>query len=161
MARPTVYNEEVKNEICGRISEGESLRSVCASDNLPAISTIMDWLVKNTYPEFSEQYTRSRHVQYLLMADEILDIADNGANDYMIRHHKDDEAYSLNGEHVQRSRIRLDTRKWVLCKMLPKIYGDKPETVNEDAPPLNITFEVSPAVKDINITKGEKQSNET
>jgi hypothetical protein len=33
----------------------------------------------------------------------------------------------LNGEHIQRSRVRIDTRKWMLSKMLPKVYGDKTE----------------------------------
>jgi hypothetical protein len=41
----------------------------------------------------------------------------------------DDErgGWGLNGEHIQRSRVRIDTRKWMLSKMLPKSYGDKTE----------------------------------
>jgi hypothetical protein len=59
------------------------------------------------------------------MADELLEIADDGSNDWMIRQHGADQSYAPNGEHIQRSRLRLDTRKWLLLKALPKIYGDK------------------------------------
>ncbi len=36
-------------------------------------------------------------------------------------------APELNSENIQRSRVRIDTRKWLLSKMLPRIYGDKSE----------------------------------
>jgi len=62
----------------------------------------------------------------MAMADELLEVADDGKNDWMERQGEDDQKlYVLNGEHVQRSRIRVDTRKWLLSKALPKVYGDK------------------------------------
>lgn len=61
------------------------------------------------------------------MADELLEIADDGTNDWMERIDGDGAGvgWVLNGEHVQRSRVRIDTRKWLLSKMAPKRYGDK------------------------------------
>ena len=59
------------------------------------------------------------------MADELIEISDNGKNDWMLRNGKDEPGYEANGEHLQRSRLRVDTRKWMLSKALPKIYGDK------------------------------------
>ena len=60
-------------------------------------------------------------------AEEILEIADDARNDYMEK--LDDSGnllgYTLNGEHVQRSRLRIDTRKWLMSKQNPKVYGDK------------------------------------
>ena len=57
------------------------------------------------------------------------DIADNGENDYMKRSGKDQEpGYVVNGEAIQRSRLRVDARKWLLSKLAPKKYGDKIET---------------------------------
>jgi hypothetical protein len=68
------------------------------------------------------------------MADEILDIADDGSNDYMAITRKDEsEAWQLNGEHIQRSRLRVDTRKWLMAKMKPKVYGDKLDVVSDGA----------------------------
>jgi hypothetical protein len=61
------------------------------------------------------------------MADELLDIADDSTNDYMDRVGKDGEVTRvLDQEAMARSRLRLDTRKWMLSKMLPKVFGDKP-----------------------------------
>jgi hypothetical protein len=78
---------------------------------------------------FSQRYARARELQAHSIADELLEIADDGRNDWMQRLGKgdDDPGWGLNGEHIQRSRVRIDTRKWMLSKMLPKSYGDKTE----------------------------------
>jgi len=59
------------------------------------------------------------------MADEVMEIADDGTNDWIESNDPDNPGYRFNGEHYQRSRLRVDTRKWMLAKALPKIYGDK------------------------------------
>ncbi len=70
---------------------------------------------------FSEQYARAREIQAFAIADELLEIADDGRNDWMQRRGNDERGgWELNGEHIQRSRVRIDTRKWMLSKMLPK-----------------------------------------
>jgi hypothetical protein len=61
------------------------------------------------------------------MADELMEIADDGRNDWMERHGEEDPGWQVNSEHIQRSRLRVDARKWTLSKVLPKIYGDKQE----------------------------------
>ena len=33
--------------------------------------------------------------------------------------------WRVNGEHVQRSKLRVDARKWLLSKIAPKQYGEK------------------------------------
>lgn len=66
-------------------------------------------------------------------ADELLDIADDGTNDWMLRNDDGENvSYSLNGEHVQRSRLRVDTRKWLLSKLIPA-YAEK--RINEHTGP--------------------------
>ena len=123
--RPTTYTDDIATEICARIAEGESLRSICQDDHTPAMSSVMLWLIDGKHQSFSEQYAEARRIQAETLADELFDIADDGSNDWMKRHDKDgDESYVLNGEHVQRSRLRLDTRKWYLSKVLPK-FADK------------------------------------
>lgn len=123
--RPTTYTDDLANDICSRIASGESLRSICRDDAMPAMSSVMLWLVDGKHPMFSEQYTKARQIQAESLADELFDIADDGSNDWMAKHGKDDEpGYVLNGEHVQRSRLRVDTRKWYLSKVLPR-FADK------------------------------------
>ena len=59
------------------------------------------------------------------MAEEILDISDDGTNDWEEREiARGRTIIALNTEAVQRSKLRVDTRKWLMAKMKPKKYGD-------------------------------------
>ena len=91
---------------------------------MPNERTVRRWALDNK-EAFAEKYSRAREIGYLSMADEMLEIADDGSNDWMLRQHAGNQSCTANGEHIQRSRLRLDTRKWLLSKALPKIYGDK------------------------------------
>jgi len=135
MARPTIYTDELGAEICRRLADGESLLSICKADEMPARSTVVLWSNDKEHP-FSDSYAEARLQGYQKMAEELLDIADDGSNDWMERHDPNNPGYSFNGEHSQRSRLRLDTRKWLLAKCLPKMYGDKMELTGKDGEPL-------------------------
>ncbi len=127
--RPTKYNSKIDEEICTRLATGESLRHICTDDHIPHIATIMTWVfgtVAGT-EEFHEHYNSARKMQAELMADELNDIADNGINDWMERHGDNNEGYQVNGEAIQRSRLRVDTRKWVASRLLGN-YSEKKET---------------------------------
>lgn len=123
--RPTDYSAELASKICAELALGRSLRTVCKDESLPCMSTVFNWF--RLYPEFLEQYTRAKEESADAMAEECLDIADDGTNDYMERLDKDGECvgYQVNGEHIQRSRLRVETRKWLMAKMKPKKYGEK------------------------------------
>lgn len=121
--RPTDYSPELAAKICSRIATGEKVSDICLDDSMPSPSSVYLWLTK--HPEFSEQYAKAQADRSHVMAEEILDIADDGSNDWMERHHGEDTAWVANGEALQRSRLRVDTRKWLMSKMLPKKYGDK------------------------------------
>jgi len=125
VGRPTIYSDDLAKEICLRIASGESVRSICQYDNMPSKSTVMLWLIDGEHEFFSDQYAKARQIQAETLADELFDIADDGSNDWMKRTNKDGEEYFLlNGEAVARSRLRVDTRKWYLSKVLPK-FADK------------------------------------
>lgn len=76
---------------------------------------------------FSRDYTRARQTGYIRLADEILEISDDGTNDWMEAR----GGYVVNREATERSRLRVDTRKWLLSKALPKIWGDKLDVTNK------------------------------
>jgi hypothetical protein len=123
-ARP-VYTPELAHEICRRLTAGETLRVICQGEEMPAASTVGLWVLDDLNG-FAEQYARARLVGYHTMADELIEIADDGTNDYVEKERSDgSKAIAFDAEHVQRSRLRVDTRKWLLSKALPKIYGDK------------------------------------
>ena len=83
-------------------------------------STVLGWA--EAHKEFGEQYARARQFGYQLLADEILAISDDGLND---TYTDDDGNVRTATDVVARSRLRVDSRKWMLSKMLPKVYGDK------------------------------------
>lgn len=125
MIGETVYTQEIAEYICEELAKGRTLRDVCRDEGTPAESTVRLWALDDR-EGFAAQYARAREIGYFAMADECVEIADDGRNDWQVR--QDEEggvAYQLNGEHVARSRLRLDTRKWLLAKALPKVFGDK------------------------------------
>ena len=74
----------------------------------------------------AQQYARARDFGYEILADEILEIADDGTNDWMERQQRNGSIETVtNKDHLERSRQRIDARKWLLSKALPKKYGDK------------------------------------
>ncbi len=129
MGRPTDYTEELGAEICARIANGDSVRTICKADDMPASSSIFLWLSQHS--EFSENYEKARQERAEGIYEETLEISDDGTNDWMERRSESEKGagvltgWVLNGEHVQRSRLRVDTRKWFLARMNPKKYGEK------------------------------------
>lgn len=135
--RPTDFSAEVASAICSELAKGRSLRDVCADEAMPAESTVRAWALEDR-DGFSAQYARAREIGYHSMADELMEIADDARNDWMERRGEDDAGWQANGEHIQRSRLRVDTRKWMLSKALPKLYGDKVALTDGDGGPFTI-----------------------
>lgn len=141
--RPTTYTDKLAKDICLLIAEGLSLRSIAAAEGMPSKSTIMRWLAQRE--DFRDQYARAKELQADALAEEMLDIADDAANDWMEIHDKDGKSagFKLNGEHVQRSRLRIEARKWLLSKLQPKKYGDRLDLNHGGQPenPLNLLLQ--------------------
>ena len=119
--RPTKYSDKLADRICQKIAEGYSARSICKEKDMVSMQTLFRWLREND--KFREQYVRACEERSYAQAEEIIDIADNATNDYMEK--LEGDGYIFNSENVQRSRLRIDTRKWLMSKMNPKVYGDK------------------------------------
>lgn len=118
--RPTIYNEEVSQDICRLLMVGKSLRKICDLEGMPSITTVMRWLSEDK-GTFREQYAHARDIQAEYLLDEMIDIADDSINDYEIV----DGQERVNHEHLNRSKLRIDARKWVIEKQAPKKYGSK------------------------------------
>lgn len=145
--RPSSYTPEIAKSICERLSAGESLRSICRDDEMPSEVSVRRWVVEDR-EGFSAHYARARDAGLECMAEELLEIADDGSNDWMEKHSEDGASlgWALNGEHVQRSRVRIDTRKWLLSKMAPKRYGDKLTVAGDENSPVRHVVEHKPAI---------------
>lgn len=104
--RPTEFDQATADAICQRMALGESLRKICRDEDMPAESTVRLWAVSDR-AGFYAQYARARASQMEAMAEDIIDIADDKEED------------------PQRARLRVDTRKWLMSKIAPKVYGDR------------------------------------
>lgn len=126
MGRPTDYNQDIASIICDLVSTStHGLKRLCAENpGLPDEVTIHRWRLK--HEAFRQQYAEAKRTQAELLAQEIIEIADDNSRDTII----DDEGNErMNTEFVARSRLRVDARKWVASKLLPKVYGDAKEAV--------------------------------
>jgi hypothetical protein len=123
----TVRTDAVVFELLERIADGESLRAICRDDHMPDKATVFRWLADDA--DLRDQYARARETQADSIFDEIIEIADDARNDWMERQGPDGQGvgWQLNGDHVQRSRLRIDARTWMAGKLRPKVYGDKVE----------------------------------
>lgn len=125
MAGVTTYSEDMALIICERLADGESLKAICEDDDMPARSTVFKWLAESE--TFSDMYARAREEQADAIFDEILNIADDGRNDWMERRGEEDAGWVTNGENIQRAKLRIEARKWMAGKLRPKKYGEKLE----------------------------------
>lgn len=120
---PSIYTQELADAICDLLASGMSMRSVAKKEGMPSCQTMFKWIREK--PEFAEQYARAKQECADALVEEMQDIADDASNDWMEREDPKNPGYDFNGEHVQRSRLRIDTRKWIASKLKPKKYGEK------------------------------------
>lgn len=103
--RPTIYTQDLADEICSQLAEGISLRTICLPEEMPNKSTVFRWL--RTHEEFCDQYAKAKESSADALLEDMFSIADD------------------QDEDVARSRLRVDVRKWAASKLKPKKYGDK------------------------------------
>ena len=122
--RPQQYTSELAKEICDVISStSKGTKRLCAEHpHWPCQDTLFTWI--KSYPDFSEQYTRAKKCQVNLLVDEILDIADDASQDQLTT---DRGEIIPNSQAVSRAKLKIDTRKWLACKLIPRVYGNKAE----------------------------------
>jgi hypothetical protein len=121
LREPNTYRPDVVQAVLDLIAEGKSLRAIAAIDGMPTPANFIRW-VNLDIDGLAERYAHARAVAWQVMADEVGDIADDGVNDKFMNA---DGKVVIDTDHINRSRLRVDTRKWLLSKMLPKVYGEK------------------------------------
>ncbi len=131
IGRPRAYSKALGDEICRRLKEGESLRSIDRDPKMPNASTVYSWLLKSSenpeYEAFSKQYADARDIQADQMFEEIDELADASVDD-IVGDDKSDNA------RVAARKLQVDTRKWRLGRMKPKKYGEKMDITSGGKP---------------------------
>ena len=135
--RPSPYTPALAAGICGWVRQGYTLRQIAELPNMPAKSTIIEWLGK--HEAFSDQYARAHELQALVMEDEIREIAEDGRNDWMEREAKDGTVELVpNEELISRRRLRIDTMKWLMEKKAPKRFGRQLAVTGKAGGPVQV-----------------------
>lgn len=133
MGRPSTFTEEVANEICRCILEGESLRKICGEDEMPDRTTVLRWLDERE--GFAAKYARARELQADYMDDLILEAADAADED-----------------NAAAQRVKIAAYQWRASKLKPKRYGDKTLLGSDPDNPLpsgiSVTFRRADASPD-------------
>lgn len=145
--RPSVYTKELVKEICDSIaSSSKGVMRLCAENpHWPNKDTIFTWIKNND--EFSDQYARAKRCQVESFIDDMIEIADDSSGDVTLNEHGG-EVY--NAERVARSRLRIDTRKWIACKLVPRVYGDS--KLHEEQSSESTINKIASMVKEFNKT---------
>ena len=154
MSRPIKWTVEKKEiavkEILLEIMKGRSLTAILKTEergNLPSKVTFFEWLKEDE--ELTNQYARATEVRADIIFDDILAIADENTNDTSIN---ENGIEVVNNDVIQRSRLRIDARKWVLSKLNPKKFGDKTDVTSGGEKiqnmPTSIQVEINKANED-------------
>lgn len=107
VSRPSSYTDEIANEICERLANGESLIGICRDAHMPSEALVRRWNVMD-HNGFAAKYAHAREAQMEAFSDQITEIVEN-----------------TNRDDVQVARLQVDARKWLMSKLAPKKYGDK------------------------------------
>jgi hypothetical protein len=128
--RPSIYSVELAQTICLRLMQGESLTHICKDPEMPEISTVYRWLnpaFEQYREEFFNKYTCAREVQADVLVDQMLDIGDDRHNDVVPKYDAQGNAigYEVDYEHIQRSKLKCENRRWVAERILPRRWGNR------------------------------------
>lgn len=140
MGRPSDFSAEMADRVIEGLVSGKSLRTVCAAEDMPNLSTVIRWLADDSKKDFRLQYAHAREVQAEIYAAETIAIADDGSNDT----YQTEDGEAVNHDVIARSRLRVDARKWYASKLAPKKYGDKLAVHGDDElPPVQHDMKVT------------------
>ena len=123
------YSPDMAVDICDQVAKNQvGLKRLCEMNpHWPSRDVILQW--RNRDPVFGAAYMRAKQMQIEGLMDECLDIADDTSGDIKIKFDSNGDAIEVqNAEFVNRSRLRIDTRKWLAGKLEPKVYGEKTQT---------------------------------
>ena len=132
------YSEEQKTKIfdniCEIIVNGKSLRTALKSSKVKIdVSTFFVWLREDEIK--SKQYAQATIERAELMFEDMLDIADKEPATMATK-----TGFCIDSASVQDKRVRIDTRKFALSKMMPKKYGNAPEQRDDSDNEITITI---------------------
>ena len=142
--RKSKITAAIFDEIFRKMCLGVPLNKILRNKEMPSRSAFYMWLKVQT-KEILDMYALARECQVDYWVDECIEISDDGSND---TYEDEDGKERTDHDVVHRSRLRVDTRKWIACKLNRKKYGDAQEEPSEARKPENITIVINPKPED-------------
>lgn len=138
MGRPTKFTQEIAERICEEIATtNKGLSTICSAEDMPNVRTVYRWLRDDE--DFCQLYAHAKEIQMDLLVDEIIQISDDSENDTLISTSPTgDLIEKANTEWINRSKLRVDTRKWIAARLNRRKYGDNIDHTTGGAPIANL-----------------------
>jgi hypothetical protein len=122
--RPSNYSADIAATICDRLADGESLRSICASEGMPDKATVLRWIGRHA--EFRDEYALAHEEQAEQLLADAVRIADDSSRDYVKKTGADGKVtWVVDYENIRRDRLRINTRFRIAALLAPKKYGNR------------------------------------
>lgn len=128
--RPTRFTQAILEEICERLSTGEPEAVICRDEHMPAARTVRDW--KLSMPDVAAAIARAREAGEDAIAADCLLIADDATGDYRLG----EKGLLVDHDHIQRSKLRIETRLKLLAKWNPKRWGERIQHASDPDNPM-------------------------
>jgi hypothetical protein len=112
-------SEDIRAAIIELLAGGTFLREIARMPGMPSTQAIRNW--RKADPDFDKEIEAARLEGTDAIFESSLQIADDGRNDYI----DVDGVRRVDTDHIQRSKLRVDTRMRLAEKMNPKKYGAK------------------------------------
>jgi hypothetical protein len=145
--RPSKYTQEIAQEICLRLAEGEPLRQICRDDGMPEWRTIYDWMYRDDAlgeagVGLSAAIARAREIGYDKMAEECLELADTPK--WGTKQVESEDGIVVTREDMLGHRkLQIETRLKLLAKWNPKKYGERLTHAGDADNPVAVQADVS------------------
>ena len=119
------YSLDLAERICAEIATGRSLPDISGDPGMPHVRSIFRWLANQ--PEFQRLYELACLSRTHALAEEIIAISDDDSADWIEEPAKHGAGVVRRADNaaVQRARLKVDSRKWLLSKLQPRKYGDR------------------------------------
>jgi hypothetical protein len=139
--RPEMYTEDIAAFICRELMLGKTITKICKDKRIPSMPTVFNWLNsrhKLYKPEFAKSYKEAREIQAEVLADQTIDIADDGSNDTYEKMNPKTGKTEVFTDHdnIKRSALRVETRKWNAAHTLPRKYSDRIQVTGSEGKDL-------------------------
>lgn len=121
VGRPSSYSDDIADDICERMLNGQSLVKICEDECMPSRASVYRWM--DARPDFATRCARAREGMADFLVDEIQELAD--------------KTTELN---VNSQKVKIATKQWRAMKIAPRIYGEssRTELTGENGGPIRI-----------------------